>query len=419
MRNSPMWWIIIVMMVLIDVYTYFAIRSLFSDASARARTTFTIGYWSISVIAVAVIFLLPYFQFQPQNNIIRSTIFAIVFALFFGKLIAALFFMVDDVRRAVQWISGKLFTFNNEISEVSGADGQGISRSTFLTWLGIAAGGGIFSTFIFGLSNKYNYQVKRVKIKFNNLPEAFRGLKIVQISDIHCGSFTNKNAVMKGVDMMLNEKPDVIFFTGDIVNNKADELDDYKDVFSRVKAPLGVYSILGNHDYGDYFLWDNTQLKSKNLEKLKSIHKEIGWRLLLDENLPLQKEDASIGIIGVQNISGRGRFHSYGNLSKAMQGAEQYPFKILLSHDPSHWEKEVITNYKDIDLTLSGHTHGMQFGVELPGFRWSPVKYVYKRWAGLYEEGRQKLYINRGFGFIGYPGRVGILPEITVIELTG
>lgn len=419
MRNSPMWWIIIVMMVLIDVYTYFAIRSLFSDASARARTTFTIGYWSISVIAVAVIFLLPYFQFQPQNNIIRSTIFAIVFALFFGKLIAALFFMVDDVRRAVQWISGKLFTFNNEISEVSGADGQGISRSTFLTWLGIAAGGGIFSTFIFGLSNKYNYQVKRVKIKFNNLPEAFRGLKIVQISDIHCGSFTNKNAVMKGVDMMLNEKPDVIFFTGDIVNNKADELDDYKDVFSRVKAPLGVYSILGNHDYGDYFLWDNTQLKSKNLEKLKSIHKEIGWRLLLDENLPLQKEDASIGIIGVQNISGRGRFHSYGNLSKAMQGAEQYPFKILLSHDPSHWEKEVISDYKDIDLTLSGHTHGMQFGVELPGFRWSPVKYVYKRWAGLYEEGRQKLYINRGFGFIGYPGRVGILPEITVIELTG
>lgn len=407
------------MMVLIDVYTYFAIRSLFSDASARARTTFTIGYWSISVIAVAVIFLLPYFQFQPQNNIIRSTIFAIVFALFFGKLIAALFFMVDDVRRAVQWISGKLFTFNNEISEVSGADGQGISRSTFLTWLGIAAGGGIFSTFIFGLSNKYNYQVKRVKIKFNNLPEAFRGLKIVQISDIHCGSFTNKNAVMKGVDMMLNEKPDVIFFTGDIVNNKADELDDYKDVFSRVKAPLGVYSILGNHDYGDYFLWDNTQLKSKNLEKLKSIHKEIGWRLLLDENLPLQKEDASIGIIGVQNISGRGRFHSYGNLSKAMQGAEQYPFKILLSHDPSHWEKEVISDYKDIDLTLSGHTHGMQFGVELPGFRWSPVKYVYKRWAGLYEEGRQKLYINRGFGFIGYPGRVGILPEITVIELTG
>lgn len=419
MRNSPMWWIIIVMMVLIDVYTYFAIRSLFSDASARARTTFTIGYWSISVIAVAVIFLLPYFQFQPQNNIIRSTIFAIVFALFFGKLIAALFFMVDDVRRGVQWISGKLFTFNNEISEVSGADGQGISRSTFLTWLGIAAGGGIFSTFIFGLSNKYNYQVKRVKIKFNNLPEAFRGLKIVQISDIHCGSFTNKNAVMKGVDMMLNENPDVIFFTGDIVNNKADELDDYKDVFSRVKAPLGVYSILGNHDYGDYFLWDNTQLKSKNLEKLKSIHKEIGWRLLLDENLPLQKEDASIGIIGVQNISGRGRFHSYGNLSKAMQGAEQYPFKILLSHDPSHWEKEVISDYKDIDLTLSGHTHGMQFGVELPGFRWSPVKYVYKRWAGLYEEGRQKLYINRGFGFIGYPGRVGILPEITVIELTG
>lgn len=419
MRNSPMWWIIIVMMVLIDIYAYFAIRSLFSDTSSRARTIFSAGYWSVSVLALAVLFLLPYFQFQPQNNIIRSTIFAIVFALFFGKLIAALFFLTDDLRRGVQWVSGRLFNFNNEVSEISGADGQGISRSTFLTWLGIAAGGGIFSTFIFGLGNKYNYQVKRVKIRFSNLPEAFRGLKIVQISDIHCGSFTNKNAVMKGIDMMLNENPDVIFFTGDIVNNKADELDEYKDVFARLKAPMGVYSILGNHDYGDYFLWDNTQLKNENLAKLKSIHKEIGWRLLLDEHIPLQRGDASIGIIGVQNISGRGRFHSYGNLSKAMQGADQYPFKILLSHDPSHWEKEVITGYKDIDLTLSGHTHGMQFGVELPGFRWSPVKYVYKRWAGLYEEGRQKLYINRGFGFIGYPGRVGILPEITVIELTG
>ena len=418
MRNSPMWWVIIIVMVLIDFYAYFAIRSIFSDASTRSKTIFTVGYWSVSVLALVVLLLLPYFQFQPQNNIVRSTIFAIVFALFFGKLIASLFFLVDDVRRVVQWIAGKIFTINNEVSEVSGADGQGISRSTFLTWLGIAAGGGIFSTFVFGLSNKYNYQVKRVKLAFDNLPVAFKGMKIVHISDIHCGSFTNKNAVSKGMDMILDEKPDAIFFTGDIVNNKADELDNYKDVFARLKAPLGVYSILGNHDYGDYFMWDNPQLKNENLTKLKSLHKEMGWRLLLDENVPLQRDDATVGIIGVQNISGRGNFHSYGSLQKAMNGAENYPFKILLSHDPSHWDKEVIVDYKDIDLTLSGHTHGMQFGVELPGFRWSPVKYVYRRWAGLYEEAHQKLYINRGFGFIGYPGRVGILPEITVIEFT-
>ena len=361
--------------------------------------------------------MLPYFQFQPQNNVVRSTIFALIFALFFAKLLAALFFLVDDARRGVQWIAGKIFSHNNEIGEVSGSDGQGISRSTFLTWLGIAAGGGIFSTFVFGLGNKYDYHVRKIRMAFANLPEEFKGLKIVQISDIHSGSFTNKTAVNKGIDKILAEKPDVILFTGDIVNNKADELRDYQEVFARLKAPMGVYSILGNHDYGDYFMWDKPHLKQENLVKLKSIHKDMGWRLMLDEHLPLRRGESEIGLIGVQNISGRGRFHSYGNLAKAMEGA-QYPFKILMSHDPSHWDMEVNTKYTDIDLMLSGHTHGMQFGVELPWFRWSPVKYVYKQWAGLYEKESQKLYVNRGFGFIGYPGRVGIMPEITVIELT-
>lgn len=416
MRNSSFWWIIITIMVLVDIYAFFAIRSLLHDSSPKARTIFTVGYWSVSIFALVVLLLLPYFQFQPQNNIIRSTIFAIVFALFFAKLLATLFFLVDDARRGVQWMAGKLFSINNEVSEVSGSDGQGISRSHFLTWLGIAAGGGIFSTFVFGLSNKYNYQVKRIKIAFENLPAAFKGLKIVHISDIHSGSFTNKPAVNKGIDKILNEKPDVILFTGDLVNNQSNEMNNYIDIFSRLKAPMGVYSTLGNHDYGDYFTWKTIDEKRANLERIKAIHKELGWRLMLDEHLPLQKEKATIGLIGVQNISGRGNFHSYGSLSKAMDGAE-YPFKILMSHDPSHWDKEVLTTYKDIDLTLSGHTHGMQFGVELPGFRWSPVKYVYHRWAGLYEEAHQKLYVNRGFGFIGYPGRVGIMPEITVIEL--
>lgn len=401
-------------MIIIDFYVYFAIRSLFSDSSAKARMIYSVVYWSISIIALVLLLLLPYLQLS-QNSFVRGTLFTLVFALFIGKLIAALFFLVDDVRRGIQWIAGKLFSANNEIS---GAGEPGISRSVFLTWLGIAAGGGIFSTFIIGLGNKYNYQVKRVRLAFNTLPADFKGLKIVQVSDIHCGSFTNKPAVNKGIDRILAENPDVILFTGDLVNNRADELKEYQDVFSRLKAPMGVYSILGNHDYGDYFAWDNLHLKDENLVKLKSIHKEMGWRLLLDENLPLQKGDSTIGLIGVQNISGRGRFHSYGSLPKAMKGAENYPFRILMSHDPSHWDSEVLKKFKNIDLTLSGHTHGMQFGVELPGFRWSPVKYMYPRWAGLYEEGLQKLYINRGFGFIGYPGRVGIMPEITVIELT-
>lgn len=416
MRNSPVWWIIIVIMIVVDIYAYFAIRSLFSDSSQRAKTIYTISYWSVSLIALAVLLALPYLQFH-QNTFIRSTVFALVFALFFAKIVASLFFLVDDVRRAVQWIAGKIFSFNNEVGELSGSDGKGISRSVFLTWLGVAAGGGIFSTFVFGLGNKYNYQLKRIKLVYENLPADFKGLKIIHISDIHSGSFTDKKAVNKGIDKILHENPDLILFTGDLVNNQASEMKDYKDAFARLKAPMGVYSTLGNHDYGDYFSWKNNEEKEANLNVLKSIHTEMGWRLMLDEHLPLQKGNSTIGLIGVQNISGRGSFHSYGNLPKAMQGAGQYPFKILMSHDPSHWDKEVVANYKDIDLTLSGHTHGMQFGVEIPGFRWSPVKYVYPRWAGLYEEARQKLYVNRGFGFIGYPGRVGIMPEITVIEL--
>jgi len=404
-------------MIVVDFYAFFAIRALINDSTPKARTIFTIGYWSVSVFALIVILLLPYFQFQPQNNIIRSTIFALVFAMFFAKLVTTLFFLVDDVRRGVQWIAGKLFSYNNEIAEVSGAEGQGISRSTFLSWMGIAMGGGIFTSFVYGLGNKYNYQIKRLQLTFPNLPKDFKGLKIVHISDIHSGSFTNKSAVNKGVDKILNEKPDLILFTGDIVNNKANELNEYQEVFARLKAPMGVYSILGNHDYGDYSTWDNPHQKQENLTRLKSMHNEMGWRLMLDEHLPLHKGDSTIGLIGVQNIAGRGNFHSYGSLAKAMEGA-QYPFKILMSHDPSHWDMEVNVKYTDIDLMLSGHTHGMQFGVELPGFRWSPVKYVYKQWAGLYEKKAQKLYVNRGFGFIGYPGRVGILPEITVIELS-
>jgi predicted MPP superfamily phosphohydrolase len=211
-------------------------------------------------------------------------------------------------------------------------------------------------------------------------------------------------------------------FTGDLVNDRAVEMTDYMDVFNKLKAPMGVYSTLGNHDYGDYYYGANATgekaiEKEKNLQHVKQIHGELGWRLLLDENVRLEKNGEYIALIGVQNISGRKSFHTYGSLAKAYAGAENAPFKILMSHDPSHWDFEVLPKYPEIDLALAGHTHGMQFGVELPGFKWSPVQYVYKEWAGLYEEGKQKLYVNRGYGFIGYPGRVGILPEITVIEL--
>ncbi|RYG47444.1 MAG: metallophosphoesterase, partial [Chitinophagaceae bacterium] len=295
--------------------------------------------------------------------------------------------------------------------------GERISRSIFLSWTGMLLGGGLFGTLLYGFGNKYKYQLKRVSLAFNNLPASFKGLKIIHISDIHSGSFTDKKAVQKGIDKILNEKPDLILFTGDLVNNTADEMDDYKDIFSQLKAPMGVYSTLGNHDYGDYVQWKSPEEKSANLERLKKVHAELGWRLLMNEHVPLQKGDSTIALLGIENWSSKASFPKYGDMKKAYAGTDAYPFKILMSHDPSHWDAEVRKSYTDIDLALAGHTHGMQFGVDLPGFKWSPVQYVYRQWAGLYEEGKQKLYVNRGFGFIGYPGRVGILPEITVIEL--
>jgi uncharacterized protein len=413
-RTPPGVIIIILVMLLVDTYVFQAVRMICSTTSPKVRAIVYTVFWSISILAVICFLIFVYTspEFLPKK--IRTYLFATLIALFFSKAIAVIFFLIDDVRRLIQWLAGK-FLFGNTEVEISA---DGISRSTFLTWLGLAAGGGLFSTLIYGFSNKYNYQVKRIKLSFPNLPVVFKGLRILHISDIHTGSFTNKSAVERGVKKILNENADIILFTGDLVNNKATEMIDYMDVFNKLKAPMGVYSTLGNHDYGDYVPWPNEGVTRKqNMDHLKKIHAELGWRLLMNEHVAIEKEGQKIALMGVENWSAKARFPKHGDLALAYIGSEQYPFKILMSHDPSHWDAEVRTKYPDIDLTLSGHTHGMQFGLEIPGIHWSPVQYVYKQWAGLYEEANQKLYVNRGFGFIGYPGRVGILPEITVIEL--
>jgi uncharacterized protein len=419
MRSARFVWIVLGVMALLDIYVYQALKVISQNLSQKTKLFVYGGYWTVSVAVLIFLALLPFLNFFSWPAHFRNYIFAIVIGLLFAKLFASVFLLIDDIRRLVQWASGKLFFRNTEGENLNS---EGISRSIFLSWLGLGVGGGLFSTLIYGFSNKYNYKIRRVNLSFDTMPAAFKGLKIVQISDIHSGSFTNKEAVARGVDMVLKENADLILFTGDLVNDRAIEMNDYMDVFNKLKAPMGVYSILGNHDYGDYFYGGNPTgalaiEKQKNLQQVKDIHGQLGWRLLLDEHVALEKNNEKIALIGVQNISGRRAFHSYGDLSKAYRGAEVYPFKILMSHDPSHWDKEVTNKFIDIDLTLAGHTHGMQFGVELPGFKWSPVEYVYKEWAGLYEEGKQKIYVNRGYGFIGYPGRVGILPEITVIEL--
>ena len=414
MVNSFFWWIIIAFMILLDFYVFQAVKMVSQSATEKTRLIIHSIYWGLAIITIIWMALLPFINLENMPRTLRSTLFAIVIGLFFAKIIASTFFLVDDIRRGIQWVAGKIFYQNTEGENISEG---GISRSAFLSWAGLLVGGGLFSSLIYGFNNRYRYQLKQVSLKYPNLPNAFRGLKMVQISDIHAGSLTDKAAVMKGIEQIMEMNPDLILFTGDLVNDRASEMDSMKDIFSNLKAPLGVFSILGNHDYGDYAQWDSLEAKKQNLDKLKVIHGEMGWRLLLNEHVVIEKNNEQIAILGVENWSNKARFPKYGDLSKAYSGAAHHPFKILLSHDPSHWDAQVKSDYPDIDLMLAGHTHGMQFGVEIPGFRWSPVQYVYNQWAGLYENNHQKLYVNRGLGFIGYPGRVGILPEITLIEL--
>ena len=267
-------------------------------------------------------------------------------------------------------------------------------------------------------SGAYDYRVIRQKLVLPNLPRSFEGLTLAQISDIHSGSFYNRKAVLGGVEQLLAQKPDMIFFTGDMVNNLASEMRDYQDIFAKLKAPLGVFSVLGNHDYGDYhFGKEPSAAKTKNLIDVKLTHKNMGWDLLLNENRKVKINGEEIAILGIENW-GAGRFVRHGRLDLAVKDTEDSPIKLLLSHDPSHWRAQVIKEYPQIDAMFSGHTHGMQFGVRMEELQWSPVQYIYPEWAGLYREQNQQLYVNVGYGFLGYPGRVGIQPEITIFELS-
>lgn len=299
-----------------------------------------------------------------------------------------------------------------------------ISNSNFIfperpingVYLGIILSSLIIIAFVYGiLRGKYAYRVIKYTLYFDDLPTAFDGFKLVQISDVHAGSLTNPKAVQKGIDMINRQEADVFIFTGDLVNNKAEEVKPYINHFSQIKAPFGQFSVLGNHDYGDYVKWDSDAAKRENLQQLKKYHAEIGFKLLLDEHVILEKDGQKIILAGIENW-GLG-FGERGDLEKALQGTTKDEFKILLSHDPSHWEAQVKNHPSKIHLTLAGHTHGMQFGIEAFGLKWSPVQFRYKHWAGVKEENKRFLNVNRGFGFIGFSGRVGIWPEITAIEL--
>lgn len=406
------------LILVVEYYSFVAVRSVVRNASIGSPLTILIFYGILSLAVLAVMYIMPqWFRTTWPSLALKYTVNVII-GVFLGKILVAFFMLLTDLIMIIPNTFSFLYSFKNHPVGNPPEGSRFISRFTFISQTALILGAALTSGLAYGMTNRYRYKIRRVQVKLNGLPEEFKGLRIAQISDIHSGSFDDPEAVSEGVASIMNEKPDLILFTGDLVNNRAEEIEPYIEVFKAMEAPLGVYSVFGNHDYGDYVPWPSDEAKVQNLERLKLHHASMGWRLLLNEHVILERNNQQIALIGIENWGARG-FTKYGDMKKAVAGLENsdIPVKILLSHDPSHWDAQVRQEYPDISLTLSGHTHGMQFGIDIPGFQWSPVQYLYKQWAGLYQEQNQYLYVNRGFGFLGYQGRVGILPEISMIEL--
>ena len=395
--------ILFVIIVLLEVYAFQAIKTITKSKVIRYSWLFV----SIAVYANFAYVAITYDRAQGQTPQFQMAM-GILLTVLIPKLVLLIFMFGEDIYR---WIL-KL------ISAVTSGNTMPLAgRRKFISQISLGLAAIPFISFIYGIvQGKYNYKVLKYQLTFKDLPEAFDGFTITQISDIHSGSFTNREKIQYGVDLINEQKSDIMLFTGDIVNNKADEMDNWINVFDKLEAKEGKYSILGNHDYGDYMDWDNPQDKIDNFQKVKDIHKNIGFDLLLDEHRYLEKDGQKIALLGVENW-GKG-FNKAGDLKRAAVGVKKEDFKILMTHDPSHWEYKVKQDPFNYQLTLSGHTHGLQMGIEIPGwFKWSPSKYVYKQWAGLYKEAGRFINVNRGFGYHAFPGRVGIWPEVTVIEL--
>lgn len=392
---------------LLDWYLFCSLRRLWKESPVLWQRAYSITYWLTSLMLLLSILFYKHLG-EESARAFRIVLTSGLFIVLPTKIIASTFLFMDDIRRVFIFLLGLIPKVEPGFSK---------SRSEFMTRVAVGAGLVPLVTMTFGIgSGAYNYRVRKRVITSPNLPKEFDGIRIVQVSDIHTGSFFNQKAVEGGVDLINDQQADLAFFTGDLVNNQSKEAKEYLDIFKKIKAPMGTYSIMGNHDYGDYSQWANLATKQKDVRTLQDMHRYMGWDILLNENRMIEVSGEKLAILGVENW-GVGRFSKYGQMEPTCAGTEEASFKILLSHDPSHWDAQVRPGYADIDLMLAGHTHGFQFGVEIGGFKWSPAQYLYKQWADLYQEGNQQLYVNRGFGFLGYPGRVGILPEITVLEL--
>ncbi len=387
---------------LLEFYVYQAFKTAFHQP--RMRT----AYWAIT-IAVYAFFIFQVLNFsRTDRDTHRIHMLAIIFLAFMApKIVAAIFLLIEDIVRVFQYFL-QTSSMGRHLPE----------RRQFLSYLGLGAAA-VFSALILDgvVFGKYRHTVRRVKVKIKNLPESFRGYKILQISDVHSGSFFEPEKLQHAIDLINKQNADLVLFTGDMVNNHSEEFVPFVSLFKTIRAKDGKFSILGNHDYGSYVEWPSVNAKAYNLKNLIHLQHEAGFKMLMNEHVAITKNNENLFIIGVENWGAK-PFPQYGDLDKATAGIPQKAAKILMSHDPTHFDYIVKNHPADISLTLSGHTHGMQFGIDMKKFRWSPVQFRYKKWADLYESSGKYLYVNRGFGVIGYPGRVGINPEITVFELS-
>ena len=403
------WFFILIVFLAIEIYAFQAFKTVYKN-SWLTKTYLLLNTLIFLNFFLRVIYVyhneLSYSD-QFYGNL--SIPFALFFTLVCFKLIIILFLFFEDISRVVLSIINFFFNFS---------DAKIFERRSFLSKIALLVASIPIPFVLYGIyKGRYNYKVYKYDLSFDDLPEDFDGYQITHISDIHSGSLKNKNNVEYAVKLINEQKSDLILFTGDIINNKSNELIKWKDLLSTMKASDGKFSVLGNHDYGDYVNWKNKQEKEDNFSDLLNFQKQMGFKLLLNENIKIKKGESNISLIGVENW-GKGRFKKKGDIDKACIGLNEKDFKIVLTHDPSHWDKILIDHKTHFHLTLSGHTHGMQFGIEIPGWvKWSPAKWAYRQWAGLYNEKNQFLNVNRGFGVLGFPGRVGIPPEISVITL--
>jgi predicted MPP superfamily phosphohydrolase len=422
------------LVIAVDWYVFQAFRVLF-----KKKRWINFAYWgaNISYLVITLVIFLTAGRAQGPNSHLLRMVFGGFIMLFVPKLVIAFFLLLEDAFRAISALkkitqrkrlspkeAKSLATEKDIIEEGEPSvapnpleDTLWMPRREFISKIGIFTASLPFIGIAHGITfGAYNYQIHRHTIRSRYLPDAFNGFRLIQISDIHAGSLNDTEAVARGIDLILAQQADLIVFTGDLVNNYTREVNNIFHLLARLQSPEGVISILGNHDYGHYARWPSEAALANEQKEMAAAHRALGWRLLKNENFQLKRGADSIAILGVENW-GKPPFPQYGDLEKTLEGIEEQSFKILLSHDPTHWDAQALHHPKRIDLTLSGHTHGMQFGVEVGGFKWSPVSLKYPRWAGLYQEGEKFLNVNRGFGFIGFPGRVGIFPEITVITL--